>query len=115
MSEDPTQPPVGATCCLLRRKILVGILRVLSEEECGVPESELADVLRFDLASPQGRPVLAFRFCPWCGKERDLAGETRIVDVAFGPPPGASDEDEEPGWLPPEEYRPGDEPHEEEG
>jgi hypothetical protein len=70
------------TCCLLRRKILVGIIQVLDEATCGVGDSELADVLRFDLASADGKPVLAFRFCPWCGEARDPGGETRIVSIA---------------------------------
>lgn len=86
--EEGDEQPV--TCCLLRRKILVGILRVLSEDECGVPDSELADVLRFDLASADGKPVLGFMFCPWCGQPRDQQGETRIVSLA--PPPEPEDE-----------------------
>ncbi len=77
-AEQEQEPP---TCCLLRRKIVVGILRVFSEEECGVSDSELVDVLRFDLATPSGKPVLAFRFCPWCGEPREPGGETRIVEL----------------------------------
>ncbi|HBP21925.1 MAG TPA: hypothetical protein DEA08_29590 [Planctomycetes bacterium] len=91
--DEPEEPESGdeqpTTCCLLRRKILVGILRVLSEDECGVPDSELADVLRFDLASADGKPVLGFMFCPWCGQPRDQQGETRIVSLA--PPPEPDD------------------------
>jgi len=93
--ESDDEQPV--TCCLLRRKILVGILRVLSEDECGVPDSELADVLRFDLASADGKPVLGFMFCPWCGQPRDQQGETRIVSLA--PPPEPDDDDG--GFSPP--------------
>ncbi|MGE0712766.1 MAG: hypothetical protein AB7N76_11285 [Planctomycetota bacterium] len=89
--EDEPAPPV--TCCLLRRKILVGILQVLNEEQCGVGDSELADVLRFDLSSPDGKPVIAFRFCPWCGAPRDPGGETRIVSIS---PPEDEDDDEGP-------------------
>ena len=95
-SEQPT------SCCLLRRKILVGILRVLSEDECGVPDSELADVLRFDLASADGKPVLGFMFCPWCGQPRDQQGETRIVSLAPPPEPDEGD-DFSPGDYSPEE------------
>jgi hypothetical protein len=87
--EQPASPP--ETCCPLRRKLLVGILRVLSEDECGVGDSDLVDVMRFDLTSPTGKPVIAFRFCPWCGKPRDPHGETRIVDI------GPADPDEEGG------------------
>lgn len=71
----------------------MGILRVLSEEECGVPESELADVVRFDLSAPSGKPVISFRFCPWCGTPRDPTQETRIVDI-LGPPDGGPAEPE---------------------
>jgi len=76
------------TCCVYRRKIMVSIAAVLPEAACGVSDSHLADLLRFDLDSPTGHPVLAFRFCPWCGKARDLDGETRITDVVSPPPPG---------------------------
>lgn len=69
------------TCCLLRRKILVAIEAVLDEEACGVPDTELADVLRFDLGEPTGKPVIGFLYCPWCGKPRQLDGETRITDI----------------------------------
>ena len=82
--DEPTSPP--GTCCALRRKLLVGILRVLTEEECGVGDAELADVMRFDLSSPTGKPVIAFRYCPWCGKPRDERGETRIVDISPAEP-----------------------------
>ena len=78
------QAPV-ANCCPMRRKIVVGIIKVLNEEECGVSDTELADVMRFDLETPDGKAVLAFRYCPWCGKPRSAGGETRIVDVRFGP------------------------------
>lgn len=78
------------TCCLYRRKILVSISAVLPEQVCGVPDSHLADLLRFDMEVPTGHPVLAFRYCPWCGTARDLDGETRITD-ATDPPPKAEE------------------------
>ena len=84
----------------MRRKIVVGIIKVLNEEDCGISDAELADVVRFDLQTPDGKPVLAFRFCPWCGAQRDPGGETRIVDVRLGPfrdPDPAGPEDEEEG------------------
>lgn len=74
------------TCCGLRRKVVVGILAVLPVEHCGVPDSDLADVMRFDLAGTEGRPVIGFRFCPWCGCPRDASAETRIVSPADCPP-----------------------------
>ena len=73
--------PAAQTCCPMRRKVVVGILAVLPEDRCGVGDAELADFLRFDLESPSGSPVLSFRFCPWCGKERGVDEETRIVDL----------------------------------
>ena len=80
---EPDSPPEPVeTCCLYRRKVLVGILKVLTLEECGVPDAELADLMRFDLDSPTGKAVLAFRYCPWCGVARDPDGEIRIVDVS---------------------------------
>ena len=82
---DSAEEPQVHTCCPMRRKIMVGILKVFSEEECGISDSELADVMRFDLQSPTGKPVLAFRYCPWCGQPRDQAGESRVVDVRLGP------------------------------
>lgn len=108
--EEPEQPeergPEPRSCCPIRRKVLVGILSVLPEEACGVPDSELADVVRFDLQSGSGRPVIAFRYCPWCGKARGPEDELRIVDVQIEaveddedegpdlPAPEADDEDE---------------------
>lgn len=89
MADKEDQEPGKTTCCLYRRKILVGVMSVLPEEVCGVPDSELADVLEFGAESPTGHPVLAFRYCPWCGKPYTRGSETRITDVRL--------EDEEPG------------------
>ena len=97
----PTPPdPAAATCCAMRRKVVVGILAVLPEAQCGVADAELADFLRFDLESPGGKPVLAFRFCPWCGTARAPDAETRIVDYEVRAEPGGEDED---GFEPPSE------------
>lgn len=73
------EPPMPGNCCELRRKILVGIQAVLPEEACGVSDAALADVYRPDMRLPNGQPVLAFRFCPWCGKPRPFTGEYRIT------------------------------------
>lgn len=106
MSDEPREPegpesdgaaergPEPKSCCPIRRKVLVGILSVLPEEACGVPDSELADVVRFDLQSGSGRPVIAFRFCPWCGKSRGPEDELRIVDVQIE---AVEEDDEESG------------------
>ena len=60
-------------CCRLRQKIIVNGFFTLPEETCGIPDSEIADVLTFD-KSPRGRPVVAFRYCPWCGKHWEVSG-----------------------------------------
>lgn len=104
---DPPKEPQPVTCCPIRRKVVVGILSVLPEEACGVPDSELADVIRFDLASPAGRPVIAFRYCPWCGKPRGAEDELRIVDIHIQPAEGEEDEEGE------DRERPSDEQEEE--
>lgn len=111
-----------STCCPMRRKVVVGIIGVLPEEQSGVADSELADYLRFDLQGPDGKPVLAFRFCPWCGAARAPDAETRIVDVRFAqaeppsdaegfePPrdfePPSGDSGEGPAWDPPKDFDP---------
>lgn len=74
---------VPGDCCPYRRKILVSVQAVLPEATCGVPDSMLADLFRPDMKVPGGQPVLAFRFCPWCGTPRPLEGEHRIT---FNPP-----------------------------
>jgi hypothetical protein len=97
----PDAPPPPRTCCPMRRKVVVGILGVLPEQQCGVGDAELADFLRFDLQTPDGKPVLAFRYCPWCGAARGPDTEFRIVDVGFvGNEEGEGDDDED-GFEPP--------------
>lgn len=111
MSEEQQggQVPSGGegkqtTCCPMRRKVVVGIIGVLPEDKSGVADSELADFMRFDLQGPDGKPVLAFRFCPWCGAARMPDAEVRIVDVRFAegpePPP------EQDGFEPPKDFEP---------
>jgi hypothetical protein len=96
--DAPSGPPTPPSCCLMRRKVVVGILAVLAEAQCGVADAELADFLRFDLEAPGGKPVLAFRFCPWCGTARAPDAETRIVDYDVLKAEPADDED---GFEPP--------------
>jgi hypothetical protein len=94
----------------MRRKVVVGILGVLPEEQSGVPDSELADYMRFDLQTPDGKPVLAFRFCPWCGAARTPDAEVRIVDVRLDKPGEEPDfdgpGDEGPSFDPPKDFEP---------
>jgi len=81
----------GETCCVYRRKIMVSIVAVLPEQVCGVSDSHLADLLRFDLETPTNHPVIAFRYCPWCGKPFTPGSEIRITDLQDGPPPDPED------------------------
>lgn len=85
MSDD--KPQAKETCCPYRRKIVVNVTAVLPESVCGVPDSDMADLLRFDLEVESGHPVLAFRYCPWCGTQRNLDDEVRITDVIRPDPP----------------------------
>jgi len=73
-------PEPRTTCCLARRKLVVGILAVLPEEQCGVSDFEITEFMRFDLKTPAGTPVISFRYCPWCGVERTLGTETRLTE-----------------------------------
>jgi hypothetical protein len=105
VSDEPDPTPTPArTCCPMRRKVLVGVISVLPEAQCGVGDAELADFLRFDLQTPSGKPVIAFRFCPWCGQPRGPEDEVRIVEL--GDPTG----DGPPGDGPPGDGPPGDGP-----
>jgi hypothetical protein len=90
--------PVPKTCCDMRRKMVIFLGPYLSEQECGVPDSMLADFMRFDLTAPplpngKSRAVIGFKFCCWCGKRFEQASEVRISDVA--PPP---DEESGEAW-----------------
>lgn len=86
------------TCsCNMRKKIALGILGVLPEELCGVSDSDLADFMSFDKSGPNGEPVLALRFCPWCS--HSIAKEERITHVQFEDEDvGGVDEDEGESW-----------------
>jgi hypothetical protein len=80
-------PAAPRTCCLMRRKAVLGVLAVLPEAVCGVADAELADFLRFDVRNPGGKPVLAVRYCAWCGALRDPAGEERVTPPPFSKEP----------------------------
>lgn len=72
------------SCCEMRRKVVIGIFKILPEAECGVPDSVMADYHDFDLRSPAGVPVAAalrVRFCPWCGTKREPHHESRTTEV----------------------------------
>lgn len=76
---------VNAVCnCQMRKKVAIGVVAVIPEEICGIPDSELSDFVNFDLGGPGSSPVLQIKFCPWCGK---LAPKPeRITQVDFEQP-----------------------------
>jgi len=76
-----TEQPEKKTCCVYRRKIVVGIIGVLTEEACGVSDVEMADLYDPDRMSPSGKPVLAIRFCCWCGARITHENELRVSDL----------------------------------
>jgi hypothetical protein len=77
----------------MRKKIVLTPYS-LPEDACGVSDVEVADFLIFDVKSPNGRPVLTFRFCPWCGKPWKVTGQ--IHEVA--PPPPSEGEGSGEEW-----------------
>lgn len=52
-------------CCKLRKKIAISLM-MLPESICGIPDSEVLDVLTFEKVD--GLDGVQPRFCPWCGK-----------------------------------------------
>jgi hypothetical protein len=71
-------------CCIMRRKIALGIAKVYSQEECGVSDSEMAEFHDFGYRSTSELPVaaaLSIRFCPWCGTKRNSDSTRRVVEV----------------------------------
>ena len=76
------------SCCDIHRKVALAIARVYTEEECGVPDSTLADYHDFNYQSPSNLPVgaaLSFRFCPWCGEVRDDKDPDRRMTEVIRP------------------------------
>jgi len=68
------------SCCDMHRKVALGITKIYSEEECGLPDSVMVDYHNFGYESTNKLPVaaaLSFNFCPWCGVTRDDQDETR--------------------------------------
>lgn len=103
MSDEKTE-----TCCLMRRKTTVFLGPVIPEEVCGVSDLILADFMRFDMDAvvcPDGkkRPILGFKFCPWCGKPF-VPGKSETRTTAFGAAPEEDESGE--GWKKPTEWTP---------
>lgn len=84
---QPVPAPPGA-CCAMRVKIRL-TPSVINERSCGVPDSAVADFMA-GTESPEGRVVVAFRCCPWCGAAWKQLGEVweRPKPPPFDPPVG---------------------------
>jgi hypothetical protein len=81
----------------MRIKVPLAAMPYLSEAECGIPDSILADFMRFDLVAPPGpdgkrHAVISIAFCPWCGKRREYGTDTRVTDIHHGAPDEESGE-----------------------
>jgi len=71
-------------CCDMREKVGLGIAKVFSEQECGVPDSTMVDYHDFDYTSPSELPVaaaLSLKFCPWCGEARQHDEQRRTIEI----------------------------------
>lgn len=79
---------MSESCCLARRKIVIGIIGVLPEETCGVPDSVLADFLDW-ADQPSGKSLLRAAYCCWCGARQTPDSESRIT-----PPPFRAEDDD---------------------
>lgn len=71
-------------CCKLRKKVVLGIMLIRSEAECGVPDSEMADVMAFD-ESKSDRPIICVQYCPWCGAKIELDENSTITEIDGDP------------------------------
>ena len=69
-------------CCGARKKIILAIVAVLPESECGVPDSTLVDFIRFDVQH-EGKSLIVAPFCCWCGKRRDPNIIGRVTPPPF--------------------------------
>lgn len=61
-------------CCAMRERFLLGI--VAENKKVQVP-TEAVDFMDFDAKTPDGRPILKIKFCPFCGKP--VAGPVRVI------------------------------------
>lgn len=79
MPEEQTK-----SCCEMRKKVGLGIAKVFTEDECGVPDSAMVDYHDFGYESESELPVaaaLSLRFCPWCGTRRTTSEKRRTIEV----------------------------------
>lgn len=71
-------------CCDMHQKVALGVMKIYSEKECGLPDSILADFHDFSYQSPTGAPVavaLSTKYCPWCGAQRIDPSMKRTTEV----------------------------------
>ena len=68
-------------CCQMRRKVVVAIIHVRSEEECGIADLDMGGFINWDLKVPSGKPVVQIRYCPWCGELVPPTSVERITDI----------------------------------
>ena len=60
-------------CCKMREKYLVAIV---AEDNTVETPIDVVDLMDFDVKSPDNRPVIRIKYCPFCGKP--VSGPTRI-------------------------------------
>jgi hypothetical protein len=85
----------------MRRKVALGIAKVFTEAESGIPDSVMMDHHDFDYTSPTKLPVaaaLVFKFCPWCGQRRDATSEQRRTEVIRRLDSSSPDDDHGEDW-----------------
>jgi hypothetical protein len=104
MSDEKPTVSAKTTCCLMRRKVIVGVVQILTAKESGVSDVEEVPFYDFNYTAPAGMPTLRaykFAFCPWCGKKRDDTQERR-THTTFVSVPGKDEgtQCEDGGTLP---------------
>jgi len=65
-------------CCPIRQKVVLALDKVLHADFCGVPDTELLSVLRFNPNEKNTTPTLCFNYCPWCGEALKYPTEDQI-------------------------------------
>lgn len=66
-------------CCPVRQKVALKLDKVLHVDFCGVPDTELLSVLRFNPNEKNTTPTLCFNYCPWCGEALKYPTEDQIA------------------------------------
>ena len=63
-------------CCKMRQRFLVGIIA----EDASIPMPyAVQDFVDYSCQSPEGKPVLKIRYCPFCGKGIGSNDTVRLV------------------------------------